>query len=139
MDKKIKKYSEIFNRIINQIALLKDEYPHFSEIEPIENKISKSSDPFEISFLYSHHMDLVDNPRWKPRMKIPKKILAPTSEDGIYIWIRFMEKGKYMSQRVLPPTYIGDIHVTVDILGGNSEVKEKIWSIIKSENLTIEK
>ncbi len=132
----MKKYSEIFNKIINKIALLKDKYPHFSEIEPIKDKISKSSDPFEISFLYSHNMDNVNNPRWKQGLKIPKKILAPTSDDGIYIWIRFMEKENYMGQRVLPPNYIGDVQVTVDILGGNPEIKKKIKSIIKSENLT---
>ena len=139
LDKKtVKNYTEIANRIINQIALLKNEYPHFSEIEPIEEKIHRSSDPFEISFLYSHHMGDVDNPRWQQGTKIPGKVLTQTSEDGIYIWIKFIQKGTYDGQRFVPPLYIKDMHIIVDILGGNPEIKEKIRSIINRENPTRE-
>lgn len=129
----VEQYTEIAKRIISQIALLKKEYPHFSQVEPIKEKVHVSSDPFEIRFLYSHHMGLVDNSKWKPGIKVPRKILVPISKDGIYIWIRFMEKGKYRGQQVVFPINIGDMQVIVDILGGNTEIRRKILRIIVSE------
>ena len=132
--KNLKKYTKIADRIFKKIAALKKEHPHFAEIEPLEEKIHRDSEPFEINFLYSHNMDYIKNPRWKPQMKIPEMILAPIKEDGIYINIKFLEKGTYMGQRVVPPLYIGDIHIIVDILGGSDKIRDEIWSIINSEN-----
>ena len=132
--KNTKKSTEIANRIFKKIALLKKDHPHFAKIEPLEEKIHRESSPFEISFLYSYNMDYVKNPRWKPNMKIPEMILAPTKADGIYINIKFFEKGIYMGQRVIPPLYIGDMHIIMDILGGSDKIRDKIWSIINAEN-----
>jgi len=132
--KNIRKYSEIAYRIFRNIAALKKDYPHFAEIEPVEDKIQQDFSQFDIIFLYSYQMDYIENPRRKPFLKIPKKILVPINENGIYIYIRMFEKGTYTGQRVIPPVYFEDMQIIVDIVGGNDEIRDKIWGIINAEN-----
>jgi hypothetical protein len=130
-------YAEIVNTIIKRIGLLKEEFPHFAGIEPIEEKIYRSSEQFNVHFLYEHNIKSIPNPNWEPYIKTPREILVPASDDGIYISIQFKKEDKYIGQRVVLPYYIGDMQIIIDIICDNVKIRERIFNIFQEEGMEL--
>ena len=141
-------YVAIANRIIEKVALLKNEYPHFTEIDVTgkRNEFKDALGGSYVDFNYEHGVTLVPNPSYNNTSNIKtsheREKPVYNESDGISLLIGFAIRGEFMHQEALPYETIGEMKVEVSVRGSDTEalsaIRKRIWEIVRGEKSAFE-
>lgn len=126
-------YLQIADRIIEKVVSLKDEYPHFAQVETKAVKEqSTAGEKFGVQFEYDHGMTWVDNPQCPPGKKCARTIPSFAETDGIRLSLYFFFEGDWRGQAAVRPIAIGKMNVVIFLDGPKTEEIGAIYKRIRS-------
>ena len=140
-------YKKVAEKIIHRITALKNDFPHFSEIESKATKIynqygSASSHELPIIFHYEHALQWKDNPNYSSEKKENQKTKLFSEKDGIELNLYFF-KGPWVGQAAVYPIQIGDLNTVFFLEGADTDdlrkIRSRLQQIIVEEKQAFEK
>ena len=133
-------YSEIIRSILVRLGELRGDFPQMAGFDPAAVERGLRGPHKRIAYEHGTRMAPV-HPHAPPGSHAAgEQALEPASREGVVVTIEFLPPDeararRAMSERVLPPAYIGRMFLEVQITTGDEDLGRRIRAILADDGL----